>query len=92
VYLVCVFAFDLCVMFIVFVVFFVFILVPCHKSHESVKIGPHPRGHPSSVWGENCGPGLSVPDLIVVGARSCCGTTARNLSDLAIEMEGERRG
>jgi hypothetical protein len=42
---VCVFSFDLCV---VFIVFFVFILVPCHKSHESMKIGPHPRGHPSS--------------------------------------------
>jgi hypothetical protein len=40
-----VFAFDL---FIVFIVFFVFILVPRHKSRESVKIGPHPRGHPSS--------------------------------------------
>jgi hypothetical protein len=38
----------LCVVFIVFVVFFVFILFPHHKSHESVKIGPHPRGHPSS--------------------------------------------
>jgi hypothetical protein len=37
-----VFAFDL------FIVFFVFILVPRHKSRESVKIGPHPRGHPSS--------------------------------------------
>jgi hypothetical protein len=45
VYLVCVFAFDL---FIMFIVFFVFIPVPCHKSHESVKIGPHPRGQPSS--------------------------------------------
>jgi hypothetical protein len=42
---VCEFAFDL---FIVFIMFFVFILFPCHKSHESVKIGPHPRGHPSS--------------------------------------------
>jgi hypothetical protein len=40
-----VFVFDL---FIVFIVFFVFILVPRHKSRESVKIGPHPRGHPSS--------------------------------------------
>jgi hypothetical protein len=36
---VCVFAFDL---------FIVFIRVPRHKSHESIKIGPHPRGHPSS--------------------------------------------
>jgi hypothetical protein len=44
-----VFAFDL---FIVFIVFSVFILVPRHKSHESVKIRPHPRGHPSSVAGE----------------------------------------
>jgi hypothetical protein len=35
-------------MFIVFVVFFVFILLPRHKSRESVKIGPHPMGHPSS--------------------------------------------
>jgi hypothetical protein len=43
-----VFAFDFCVMFIVFIVFFVFILVPRHKSRESMKIGPHPRGHPSS--------------------------------------------
>jgi hypothetical protein len=34
--------------FIMFFVFFVFILVPRHKSRESVKIGPHPRGHPSS--------------------------------------------
>jgi hypothetical protein len=34
---VCVFAFDLCVMF---TVFFMFILVPRHKSRESVKIGP----------------------------------------------------
>jgi hypothetical protein len=32
-----------------FVLFIVFILVPRHKSHESVKIGPHPRGHPSST-------------------------------------------
>jgi hypothetical protein len=39
---VCVFAFDL------FIVFFVFILVPHHKSRESGKIRPHPRGHPSS--------------------------------------------
>jgi hypothetical protein len=42
-----VFAFDL---FIVFIVFFVFILVPRHKSRESVKIGPHPGGHPSSQF------------------------------------------
>jgi hypothetical protein len=42
-----VFAFDLCV---VFIVFFVFILVPRHISRESVKIGPHPRGHPSSFY------------------------------------------
>jgi hypothetical protein len=43
---VCVFAFDLCVVFIVF------ILVPRRKSREFVKIGPHPRGHPTSliVW------------------------------------------
>jgi hypothetical protein len=33
-----VFAFDL------FIVFFMFILIPRHKSHESMKIGPHPRG------------------------------------------------
>jgi hypothetical protein len=39
---VCVFAFDL------FIMFFMFILIPRHKSRESVKIGPHPRGHPSS--------------------------------------------
>jgi hypothetical protein len=46
VYLVCVYMpFDLCVMFIMF---FVFILFPCHKSRESVKIGPHPRGQPLS--------------------------------------------
>jgi hypothetical protein len=32
-----------------FIVFFVFILVPRHKSRESGKIGPHPRGHPSSL-------------------------------------------
>jgi hypothetical protein len=42
VYLVCVFAFNLCVMFIVFILF------PHHQSRESMKIGPHPRGHPSS--------------------------------------------
>jgi hypothetical protein len=40
-----VFAFDL---FIVFIVFFVFILAIRPKSRESVKIGPHPRGHPTS--------------------------------------------
>jgi hypothetical protein len=40
-----VFVFDLCV---VFVVLFVFILFPRHKSRESMKIRPHPRGHPSS--------------------------------------------
>jgi hypothetical protein len=39
---VCEFTFDLFIMFIVF------ILVPCHKSRESVKIGPPPRGHPTS--------------------------------------------
>jgi hypothetical protein len=46
-----VFAFDLFIVFVVFFVFivlFVFTLVPRHKSHESVKIGPHPRGCPSS--------------------------------------------
>jgi hypothetical protein len=37
------------VLFIMFIVFFVFILIPRHKSRESVKIGPHPRGHPSSL-------------------------------------------
>jgi hypothetical protein len=42
---VCVFAFDLCVEFIMF---FVFILLPRHKSRKSVKIGPHPRGQPLS--------------------------------------------
>jgi hypothetical protein len=31
-----------------FVMFFVFILLHRHKSRESMKIGPHPRGHPSS--------------------------------------------
>jgi hypothetical protein len=45
---VCVFAFDLFIVFFVFIVFFMFILVPRHKSRESVKIGPHPRGCPSS--------------------------------------------
>jgi hypothetical protein len=35
-------------LFIMFIMFFVFILVPHHKYRESVKIGPHPRGHPSS--------------------------------------------
>jgi hypothetical protein len=40
---VCVFAFDL------FIVFFVFILVPRHKSRESVKIRPPSRGHPLSA-------------------------------------------
>jgi hypothetical protein len=45
---VCEFAFDLCVEFIMFIVFFVFILFPRHKSHESVKIGPYPRGQPLS--------------------------------------------
>jgi hypothetical protein len=50
---VCVFAFDLCVIFIVFVVFFMFILFPHHKSRESVRIGPHPGGPPliSAVGG-----------------------------------------
>jgi hypothetical protein len=43
-----VFAFDLFIVFILFIVFFMFILVPRHQSCESVKIGPHPRGHPSS--------------------------------------------
>jgi hypothetical protein len=47
---VCVFAFDL---FLVFIVFFVFILISRHKSRESVKIGPHPRGHPSSQVGKD---------------------------------------
>jgi hypothetical protein len=52
---VCVFAFDLCVVFIVFVVFFMFILLPHHKSCESMKIGPHPWGQIisygiSSLW------------------------------------------
>jgi hypothetical protein len=37
--------FDLCV---VFIVFFMFILFPRHKSHESVKIRPHPWGQPLS--------------------------------------------
>jgi hypothetical protein len=32
----------------VFIVFFVFIPDSLHQSRESVKIGPHPRGHPSS--------------------------------------------
>jgi hypothetical protein len=40
-----VFAFDL---FIVFIVFFVFIPDSLHQSRESMKIGPHPRGCPSS--------------------------------------------
>jgi hypothetical protein len=31
-----------------FIVFFVFILLPRHKSRESVKIGPHPWGQPLS--------------------------------------------
>jgi hypothetical protein len=31
-----------------FIVFVVFILFPRHKSCESVKIGPHPSGHPTS--------------------------------------------
>jgi hypothetical protein len=45
VYLVCVsLPIDLCVVFTVFVLFFVFILLPRHKSRESVKIGPHPWG------------------------------------------------
>jgi hypothetical protein len=47
---VCVFAFDLCVVFIVFIVLFVCILFPRHKSHEYMKIGPHPRGQPLSLW------------------------------------------
>jgi hypothetical protein len=46
VYLLYVFAFDLCVMFIMFVMFFEFIIFPRHKSRESVKIGPHPWGQP----------------------------------------------
>jgi hypothetical protein len=45
---VCVFAFDLFIVFIVFFVFFVFIPDSLHQSRESVKIGPHPRGCPSS--------------------------------------------
>jgi hypothetical protein len=36
-------------MFVVFFMFFVFILVPRHKSRESVKIGPHLGGHPTSA-------------------------------------------
>jgi hypothetical protein len=31
-----------------FIVFFVYILVPRHKSRESVKIGPYLGGHPTS--------------------------------------------
>jgi preprotein translocase subunit YajC len=41
---VCEFAFDLFIVFIVFIVFFVFILVPHHKSRESVK--DHPKRSP----------------------------------------------
>jgi hypothetical protein len=37
-------------LFIVFIVFFVFIFVSRHKSCESVKIGPHLGGHPTSMW------------------------------------------
>jgi hypothetical protein len=32
----------------VFLVFFIYILIPRHKSRESVKIGPHLGGHPTS--------------------------------------------
>jgi hypothetical protein len=35
--------------FIVFVAFFVFILLPHHKSRESVKIRPHPWVQPLSA-------------------------------------------
>jgi hypothetical protein len=45
---VCVFAFDLFIVFIMFIVFFVFIPVSRLKSRESVKIGPHLGGHPTS--------------------------------------------
>jgi hypothetical protein len=48
-----VFAFDLFIAFVVFVVFFVFfVFIPVSrlKSRESVKIGPHPRGHPLIIW------------------------------------------
>jgi hypothetical protein len=31
-------------------VFFMFILVPRHKSRESVKIGPHPEVTPHHLW------------------------------------------
>jgi hypothetical protein len=37
-------------MFFMFVVLFVFILVPHHKSRESMKIEPHPWGHPLSIY------------------------------------------
>jgi hypothetical protein len=33
-------------------VFFMFILVPCHKSCESVKIGPHPEVTPHHMVSE----------------------------------------
>jgi hypothetical protein len=48
---VCEFAFDLfivIIVFFVFIVFFMFILVSRLKSRESVKIGPHLGGHPTS--------------------------------------------
>jgi hypothetical protein len=48
-----VFAFDLFIVFIMFIVFFVFILVPRPKSRESVKIGPHLGGHPTSLTTKN---------------------------------------
>jgi hypothetical protein len=42
-------------LFVVFIMYIVFILFPRHKSRESMKIGPHPRGQPlsygiSSFW------------------------------------------
>jgi hypothetical protein len=49
-----VFAFDLFIVFFVLIVFFVFIPDPLHKSRESVKIGPHPGGCPSSPSATRC--------------------------------------
>jgi hypothetical protein len=48
-----VFAFDLFIVFIVFFMFFMFIPDSLHQSRESVKIGPHPRGCPSSKKATN---------------------------------------
>jgi hypothetical protein len=68
---VCVFGFDLFSVFIVFIMFFVFILVSRHHSRESVKIGPHPRGHPTSASFEPGGLCLRAAGFHTAGRGQC---------------------